>query len=61
MGKKAARAVARKDEAAILNREQAGDGDLPSLVDSASDLLGQVPFSNSDRENSALKLVENFT
>jgi hypothetical protein len=30
MGKKAARAVARK-EAAILNREQAGDGDLPSL------------------------------
>jgi hypothetical protein len=30
MGKTAARAVARK-EAAILNREQAGDGDLPSL------------------------------
>jgi hypothetical protein len=30
MGKKAARAVARK-EAAIFYREQAGDGDLPSL------------------------------
>jgi hypothetical protein len=29
-GKKAARALALK-EAAILNREQAGDGDLPSL------------------------------
>ena len=45
MGKKAARALALK-EAAILNQEQAGDGDfdLPSLVDSASNLLGQVPF-----------------
>lgn len=60
MGKKAAHALALK-EAAILNQEQAGDGDLPSLVNSASDLLGQVPFLNSDRENSALKLVENFT
>ena len=41
MGKKAARALALK-EAAILNQEQAGDGDLPSLVDSAFNLLGQV-------------------
>jgi hypothetical protein len=60
MGKKAAHVLALK-EAAILNQEQAGDGDLPSLVDSAFDLLGQVPFLNSDQENSALKLVENFT
>ena len=42
-GKKAARALALK-EAAILNREQAGDGDLPSLVGSAFDLLGQCLF-----------------
>ena len=42
-GKKAACALALK-EAAILNQGQAGDGDFPSLVDSASNLLGQVPF-----------------
>jgi hypothetical protein len=60
MGKKVARALALK-EAAILNQEQAGDGDLPSLVDSAFDLLEQVSFLNSDQVISALKLVEDFT
>jgi hypothetical protein len=59
IGKKAARAMARK-EAATLNQEQA-DGGLSNLVDDASQMLGQVPFLKSDRENSALKLVENFT
>ena len=58
MGKKAACAVAQK-EAAILNREQAGDGDLPSLQCVRPPWPGA--FLNSDRENSALKLVENFT
>lgn len=61
IGKKAARAVARREAATLNQGKAAGDGDLPSLVDSASDLLGQVPFLKSDRENSALKLVENFT
>jgi hypothetical protein len=64
IGKKAARAMARK-EAATLNDRQAQDqdqdGGMESLVDSASDLLGQLPFLKSDRENSALKLVENLT
>jgi hypothetical protein len=53
--------VARSEAATLNQGKPAAGGDLPNLVESASNLLGQVPFLKSDRENSALKLVENFT
>lgn len=59
VGKKKARARARKVAAVIA--EQETNQSSGSLVESASDLLARLPFLNSDREDPALKLVENAT
>ena len=58
VSKKKARAQARKAAAVKQEQESKESG---SLVENASDLLERVPFLKSDREDPALKLVENAT
>jgi hypothetical protein len=61
VGKKKARAQARRAAAAVQEQQQQKESSDSSLVESASDLLARAPFLKSDREDPALKLVENAT